>query len=194
MLKEKLQEYNIILGSSSPRRKKLLKELQIKFKVQICHHEEIYSHRLKEKKVAEFLAQQKSFYLSEKLKKDDLIITADTIVVLKNTILNKPKNQTDAFNMLTKLSNRTHKVITGVFIRTAKQNILFSATTKVTFKKLSNEEINFYINNYKIKDKAGSYGIQDWIGKIGVISIEGSYTNVLGLPLTELYENLKKIK
>ena len=156
MLKEKLQEYNIILGSSSPRRKKLLKELQIKFKVQICHHEEIYSHRLKEKKVAEFLAQQKSFYLSEKLKKDDLIITADTIVVLKNTILNKPKNQTDAFNMLTKLSNRTHKVITGVFIRTAKQNILFSATTKVTFKKLSNEEINFYINNYKIKDKAGS--------------------------------------
>ena len=194
MLKEKLQEYNIILGSSSPRRKKLLKELQIKFKVQICHHEEIYSHRLKEKKVAEFLAQQKSFYLSEKLKKDDLIITADTIVVLKNTILNKPKNQTDAFNMLTKLSNRTHKVITGVFIRTVKQNILFSTTTKVTFKKLSNEEINFYINNYKIKDKAGSYGIQDWIGKIGVISIEGSYTNVLGLPLTELYENLKKIK
>tara|TARA_B100001540_G_C15811019_1_gene644527 strand:- start:3182 stop:3766 length:585 start_codon:yes stop_codon:yes gene_type:complete len=194
MLKEKLQEYNIILGSSSPRRKKLLKELQIKFKVQICHHEEIYSHRLKEKKVAEFLAQQKSFYLSEKLKKDDLIITADTIVVLKNTILNKPKNQTDAFNILTKLSNRTHKVITGVFIRTVKQNILFSTTTKVTFKKLSNEEINFYINNYKIKDKAGSYGIQDWIGKIGVISIEGSYTNVLGLPLTELYENLKKIK
>ena len=194
MLKEKLQEYNIILGSSSPRRKKLLKELQIKFKVQICHHEEIYSHRLKENKVAEFLAQQKSFYLSEKLKKDDLIITADTIVVLKNTILNKPKNQTDAFNILTKLSNRTHKVITGVFIRTAKQNILFSTTTKVTFKRLSNEEINFYINNYKIKDKAGSYGIQDWIGKIGVISIEGSYTNVLGLPLTELYENLKKIK
>lgn len=194
MLKQKLQKYNIVLGSSSPRRKKLLKELQIKFKVQICHHEEIYSHRLKEKKVAEFLAQQKSFYLSEKLKKDDLIITADTIVVLKNKILNKPKNQTDAFNILTKLSNRTHKVITAVFIRTAKQNILFSTTTKVTFKKLSNEEINFYINNYKIKDKAGSYGIQDWIGKIGVISIEGSYTNVLGLPLTELYENLKKIK
>ena len=194
MLKQKLQKYNIILASSSPRRKKLLKELQIKFKVQICHHEEIYSHRLKEKKVAEFLAQQKSFYLSEKLKKDDLIITADTIVVLKNKILNKPKNQTDAFNILTKLSNKTHKVITAVFIRTAKQNILFSTTTKVTFKKLSNEEINFYINNYKIKDKAGSYGIQDWIGKIGVTSIEGSYTNVLGLPLTELYENLKKIK
>ncbi len=194
MLKQKLQKYNVILGSSSPRRKKLLKELRIKFKVQICHHEEIYSHRLKGEKVAEFLAQQKSFYLSEKPKKNDLIITADTIVVLKNKILNKPKNQTDAFNILAKLSNKTHKVITGVFIRTIKQNILFSTTTKVTFKKLSNEEINFYIKNYKIKDKAGSYGIQDWIGKVGVISIEGSYTNVLGLPLTELYENLKKIK
>ena len=152
MLKQKLKEYNIILGSSSPRRKKLLKELQIKFKVQICHHEEVYSHRLKENKVAEFLAQQKSFYISKKLKKDDLIITADTIVVLKNKILNKPKNQTDSFNILTKLSNKTHKVITAVCIRTAKQNILFSTTTKVRFKKLSNEEINFYIKNYKIKD------------------------------------------
>ena len=194
MLNNLVDKYNIILGSSSPRRKELLTDLGVKFTIKTTNKEEKYPAILKEEDIAKFLAQQKSSYFLNQLKSDDLLITADTIVTLDSIIFNKPKNKNDAFNMLSKLSDNTHKVITGVCIKTQDKELVFSATTLVTFKKLLDQEINFYITNYNPFDKAGSYGIQDWIGKVGVITIKGSYTNVVGLPLTELYENLKKFK
>ena len=194
MLYDFLSKYNIILGSSSPRRKELLTDLGVKFTIKAINKKEKYPISLKEKDIAKFLARQKASYFLNQLKNDDLLITADTIVTLDSIIFNKPKDKNDAFNMLSKLSNNTHKVITGVCIKTQDRKLVFSSTTLVTFKKLSEQEINFYITNYKPFDKAGSYGIQDWIGKVGIITIKGSYTNVVGLPLTELYENLKKFK
>ena len=194
MLNILIPKYNIILGSSSPRRKNLLKKLGLKFTIQTTNKEEKYPSILKEEKIATFIACQKASYLTKKLKKNDLLITADTIVILNKEILNKPENEDDAFNMLSKLSGNTHKVITGVCIKTNKKELVFSETTLVTFKKLLKEEINFYITNHSPLDKAGSYGIQDWIGRIGIIKINGSYTNVVGLPLTKLYEKLKTFK
>ena len=194
MLNNLVDKYNIILGSSSPRRKELLTDLGVKFTIKTTNKEEKYPAIVKDKDIAKFLAQQKASYFLNQLKSDDLLITADTIVTLDSIIFNKPKNKNDAFNMLSKLSDNTHKVITGVCIKTQNKELVFSATTLVTFKKLLEQEINFYITNYNLLDKAGSYGIQDWIGKVGIITIKGSYTNVVGLPLTELYENLKKFK
>ena len=194
MLNHFLSKYNIILGSSSPRRKELLTDLGVKFTVKTTNKEEKYSSILKDVEIARFLAQQKASYFLNQLKNDDLLITADTIVTLDNITFNKPKDNNDAFKMLSELSDNTHKVITGVCIKTQDKKLVFSSTTLVTFKKLSEQEINFYIKNHNPFDKAGSYGIQDWIGKVGVVRIKGSYTNVVGLPLTELYENLKKFK
>ena len=194
MLYDFLSRYNIILGSSSPRRKDLLTDLGIKFTIKTAKKEEKYPIFLKDEAIAKFLAKQKATYFLNQLKNKDLLITADTIVTLDDVIFNKPKDKDDAFNMLSKLSNNTHKVITGVCIKTQDKKLVFSSTTLVTFKELSEQEINFYIKNYNPFDKAGSYGIQDWIGKVGVVRIKGSYTNVVGLPLTELYENLKKFK
>ena len=194
MLNHFLSKYNIILGSSSPRRKELLTDLGVKFTVKTTSKEEKYSSILKDVEIAEFLAQQKASYFLNQLKNDDLLITADTIVTLDNITFNKPKDNNDAFNMLSELSDNTHKVITGVCIKTQDKELVLSATTFVTFRKLLEQEINFYITNYNPFDKAGSYGIQDWIGKVGITKIKGSYTNVVGLPLTELYENLKKFK
>ena len=152
---------------------------------------EAFSHSLKEEKIAEFLAKQKSKFLSENLQQNDLLITADTIVSFKNEILNKPKNKEEAFRTLNKLSENTHKVITGICLKSRNKKIVFSVTTIVTFKKLSENEIHHYINKYNPYDKAGAYGIQDWIGKIGIQKIDGSYANVVGLPTEKLYEQLK---
>ena len=194
MLNNFISKYNIILGSSSPRRKELLTDLGVKFTIKTTNKEEKYPAILKDEDIAKFLAQQKTSYFLNQLKNDYLLITADTIVILDNTIFNKPKDKNDAFNMLSKLSDNTHKVITGVCIKTQNKELVFSSSTLVTFKKLLEQEINFYITNYNPLDKAGSYGIQDWIGKVGIITIKGSYTNVVGLPLAELYENLKQFK
>lgn len=194
MLNNFLSKYNIILGSSSPRRKELLTDLGIKFTVKTTNKEEKYPSVLEHEEIAKFLAKQKASYFLSQLKSDDLLITADTLVILKNIIFNKPKDKNDALNMLLKLSDNTHKVITGVCIKTQHKELVFSVTTFVTFKKLSEKEINFYITKHNPFDKAGGYGIQDWVGKIGIITIKGSYTNVVGLPLTKLYENLKKFK
>ena len=120
-----------------------------------------------------------------------MLITADTIVSFKNKLLNKPKDKAEEFSTLSKLSENTHKVITGVCIKTLQKDVVFSTTTMVTFRKLEEKEINHYINNHNPYDKAGAYGIQDWIGKIGIGNIEGSYSNVVGLPTSELYEQLK---
>ena len=191
MLKKLSEHYNIILGSASPRRKELLTDLGLIFSIQTTNKEETFSRLLKQEEIAEFLAKQKSEFLSEDLQQNDLLITADTIVSFKNELLNKPKNKEEAFRTLKKLSENTHKVITGVCLKSKNKEIVFSATTLVTFNSLSEEEIHHYINKYNPYDKAGAYGIQDWIGKIGINNINGSYTNVVGFPISELYQHLK---
>ena len=191
MLKKLSEQYNIILGSASPRRKELLTDLGLIFSIQTIDKEETFSTTIKEEDIAEFLAKQKSEFLSENLQQNDLLITADTIVSFKNELLNKPKTKEEAFKTLNKLSENTHKVITGICLKSKKKEIVFSVTTLVTFKALSENEIHHYINKYNPYDKAGAYGIQDWIGKIGVNHINGSYTNVVGLPISELYQHLK---
>ncbi len=191
MISKQLNKLTIILGSASPRRKELLSAIGLEFSIQTTNQKEGYPTNLKDHEIAEFLAKQKAKFLSENLSKIDLLITADTIVSFKGELLNKPKNKEQAFNTLSKLSGNTHKVITGVCLKNHKKEIAFSAITLVTFKQLTKKEINFYINNFNPFDKAGAYGIQDWIGKIGIKSIEGSYSNVVGLPTTEVYQHLK---
>ena len=191
MLKKISEQYNIILGSASPRRKELLSDIGLRFSIQTTDKEETYSCSLKEEEIAEFLAKQKSEFLSVNLQQNDLLITADTIVSFKNELLNKPKNKEEAFKTLNKLSENTHKVITGVCLKSKNKEIVFSATTLVTFKALSEDEIYHYISNHNPFDKAGAYGIQDWIGKIGITNINGSYTNVVGLPISSLHQHLK---
>ena len=191
MLKKLSEQYNIILGSASPRRKELLTDLGLIFSIQTTNKEETFSRLLKQEEIAEFLAKQKSEFLSEDLQQNDLLITADTIVSFKNELLNKPKNKEEAFRTLNILSENTHKVITGVCLKSKNKEIVFSVTTLVTFNALSEEEIHHYINKYNPYDKAGAYGIQDWIGKIGINKINGSYTNVVGFPISELYQHLK---
>ena len=191
MLKKLSEQYNIILGSASPRRKELLSDIGVRFSIQTTDQEETFLTTIKEEKIAEYLSRQKSEFLSGNLQQNDLLITADTIVSFNNELLNKPKNKEEAFKTLNKLSGNTHKVITGVCLKSKNKEIVFSATTLVTFKVLSEDEIHHYINKYNPYDKAGAYGIQDWIGKIGIININGSYTNVVGLPISELYQHLK---
>jgi len=191
MINEQLKKFTIILGSASPRRRELLSDIGLEFSIQTTDKEEGYPTNLKEYEIAEFLAKHKAKFLSENLSKTDLLITADTIVSFKGELLNKPKNKEQAFNTLSKLSGNIHKVITGVCIKNYQKEIAFSAITLVTFNTLTKKEINFYINNLNPFDKAGAYGIQDWIGKIGVKSIKGSYSNVVGLPTAEVYQKLK---
>lgn len=191
MINEQLRKFTIILGSASPRRKELLSDIGLKFNTQTTDKEENYPTNLKEHEIVEFLAKQKAKFLSKNLRKTDLLITADTIVSFKGELLNKPKDKQEAFNTLSKLSGNTHKVITGVCIKNHQKEIAFSTITLVNFKQLTREEIYYYIDNFNPFDKAGAYGIQDWIGKIGIKSIEGSYSNVVGLPTTEVYQQLK---
>ena len=191
MINEQLKKFTIILGSASPRRKELLSDIGLEFSIQTTEKKEGYPAKLQEHEIAEFLAKQKAKFLSKNLSKTDLLITADTIVSFKDELLNKPKNKEQAFNTLSKLSGNTHKVITGVCIKNHQKEIAFSAITLVTFNRLTKKEISFYINNFNPFDKAGAYGIQDWIGKIGIKSIEGSYSNVVGLPTAEIYQKLK---
>ena len=190
MLKN-LVKYNIILASNSIRRRNLLKKLNIKFNIVNTSQKENFPNSLKTNQVPIFLAEKKNNHIQ--IKNDQLIITADTIVVLNQKILNKPKSKIEAFEMLNNLSKKQHRVITGVNIRTTKDNISFSSETKVNFVQLSDDEIKYYINNYNYSDKAGSYGIQEWIGMIAVKKINGCFYNVMGLPISVLYQNLKKI-
>ena len=182
---------NIILASKSPRREELLNLLNLDFKIEITEVNEVYPDNLEVNKIAEYLANLKANGFKS-IHNDTIVITADTIVILDKQILGKPKNKTEAAKMLLSLSNRNHKVMTGVCIKSKDKTISFSNTTKVFFKELTSSEINFYIENYKPFDKAGSYGIQEWIGAIGITKIEGSYFNVVGLPINQLYKNLKE--
>ena len=180
---------NIILASKSPRRKELLELLDLNFTVEVPEVDEVFPESLDVTKVAEYLANLKADAFTN-IPTDTVVITADTVVILDEQILGKPKNKTEATKMLHSLSNRSHKVMTGVCIKSKDKTVSFSNTTKVFFKELSFSEIEHYIENYKPFDKAGSYGIQEWIGAIGITKIEGSYFNVVGLPIHELNKQL----
>ena len=192
---ENLEKYKIILASNSPRRKELLSGLGIKYEVKTLPGiEETYPDTLKAEEIPLYIACEKAAAYRNTMHPDELIITADTIVWLDGVVMGKPHNEDDARQMLWKLSGKTHQVITGVCLTTtvgAQRS--FSAVTEVTFAELSDEEIDYYIRVYKPMDKAGSYGIQEWIGFIGVRGISGSYFNVMGLPVQRLYTELKKL-
>lgn len=193
MLKEKLKlkGKKLILGSQFPRRKELLASLNVDFDVFAKEVDENYPNGLSNKEIAEYLANLKSIVF--KPLSNEIIITADTIVCIGNEILGKPSTKTEASQMLKKLSDRAHEVITGVSIKSMNNEYTFSDTTSVHFGKLTYDEINYYIDTYKPYDKAGSYGIQEWIGQIGITKIEGSYFNVMGLPVHRVYAELLKI-
>lgn len=193
MLKEKLKSYHVILASASPRRQQFFKDLDLDFEIQLKPVVEEYPKKLRHFEISDYLAQLKSLPFKEELKPKDILITSDTIVWHNQKALGKPKDKTDAFNMLKTLSNATHEVITSVCFTTNTSQKTVSSVTKVTFKNLSDQEINFYLNHFKPLDKAGAYGIQDWIGYIAVTKIEGSYFNVMGLPLHLVYETLLEI-
>lgn len=192
MLREKLKEYNVILASKSPRRQQFFKDLDIDFTIQLKEVEEIYPPELQEVEITDFLADLKSKAFTN-LSKNDLLITSDTIVWLDKIALGKPKDAEDAFKMLRSLSGKKHKVITSISIKSKGYQKIINDTTTVTFKELSDSEINYYITNYKPFDKAGAYGIQEWIGFIAIDKLEGSYFNVVGLPIHKLYKELMNL-
>lgn len=185
--------YNIILASNSPRRKELLAGLGVKFDVRlIADIDETYPDNIKSHDVAEYIAKKKADAYKQSIASNELIITADTIVILGDEIFGKPLNADDAYAMLQKLSGKTHQVITGICLLTKNEQRVFRVTTDVTFKELEMEEIKYYVDNYKPFDKAGAYGIQEWIGYIGVTSLNGSYFNVVGFPVQRIYTELQK--
>lgn len=192
MLKEKLKNYNIILASKSPRRQKFFKDLNIDFTIKLKEVEELYPQKLKGIEITDYLANLKAKAYKD-LKDNDLLITSDTIVWLENKALGKPKNYHEAFVMLKNLSGKKHEVITSISIKNKNFQKIINDITTVFFKKISDKEINYYINNYKPFDKAGAYGIQEWIGFIAIDKIEGSYFNVVGLPVHKLYKELMNL-
>ena len=186
--------YHIILASNSPRRKELLAGLDIPFDVRVLDGiDESYPDTLPTKEIAGFISKKKADAYRQTMKDDELIITADTIVVLGQEVMGKPRDVEEARRMLRALSGKTHQVITGVCITTKARQSDFSVETDVTFKTLTDEEICYYIEHYRPFDKAGAYGIQEWIGHIGVTGMKGSYFNVMGLPVQRIYEELKKL-
>jgi len=181
---------SLILASGSPRRQELLKALGIQFSIVVKDVNEQFPEELKEAEVARYLAEKKASAYSEEIARGHTVITADTIVCIDHFILNKPSGHEEAFEMLKKLSGRSHDVITAVCIKNKVVSRSFHVTTRVVFRELADNEINYYINTFKPFDKAGAYGIQEWIGLIGIERMEGSYYNVVGLPVKELYEEL----
>lgn len=190
MLREKFKNHIIILASGSPRRQQFLKDLDLDFEIRLKDIEEIYPEGLEAEAITNFLAELKANAFEGSLKENEILITSDTIVWYKNKALGKPKDYDDAFQILKSLSNDTHDVITSVCFKTYAKTTIFHEVTKVTFNELSDEAIHYYLKNYKPYDKAGAYGIQEWIGFIGVSKIEGSYPNVMGLPVDKVYEYL----
>jgi len=189
MLKKILSKKNIILASGSPRRQQFFNELDIPFTLQLKPLEEKYPSHLKGKEISEYLSQLKASVFNH-LKPDDILITGDTIVIHNEVCLGKPVDKKEAFEMLQTLSNSSHEVISSVCFTSAERQIVVSDTTKVYFKELTKDEIHYYIDNYNPFDKAGAYGIQEWIGAIGVTKIEGSYNTVMGLPTHLVYKTL----
>ena len=179
----------IILSSNSPRRKELLAGLDIPFEVKVLSGiDESYPEGLSVEEIPQYIAMEKA--AAYDIAEDEIVITADTVVVLGDAILGKPVDENDAKNMLRALSGNTHRVVTGVCITSADKQRKFSVVSEVTFKVLSDMEIDYYVNRYRPFDKAGAYGIQEWIGYVGVTSLKGSYFNVMGLPVQRIYEEL----
>jgi septum formation protein len=193
MLKNKLKKYTLILASGSPRRQQFFKDLDLTFEIRLKEIEEIYPPELKAIEITNYLAELKASAFEGELQPNEILITSDTIVWHNGKALGKPKDEQDAFEILKSLSNTTHEVITSVCFTTKEATDLIHEITKVTFNVLEDEAIRYYIENYKPFDKAGAYGIQEWIGFIGVSKIEGSYTNVMGLPTDKVYDYLSKL-
>ena len=187
-------DYKVILASNSPRRKELLGGLGIDFEVRTLQDiDESYPDTLRGEEIPMYISGKKAEAYKRTMADDEMIITADTIVYDNGQVLGKPKNRGEAVQMLKGLSGHAHEVITGVSIVTKKKTVQFASTSKVTFAALTDEEIAYYVDTYKPYDKAGAYGIQEWIGYVAVTRIEGSYFNVMGLPIQKLYSELKKI-
>jgi len=184
-------DYKIILASNSPRRRELLAGLGLAFEVRVLEGvDERYPASLPADDVAEYIAAEKAEAYRSVMQPDELLITADTVVICDGEVLGKPVDETDACRMLRQLSGKTHHVVTGVCLTTTTAQRRFSVTTEVTFKKLTDSEIHYYVDNYHPLDKAGAYGIQEWIGYIGCTGLRGSYYNVMGLPVQRIYTEL----
>lgn len=193
MLRNKLSRYKIILASGSPRRQQFFKDLDIDFEIRLKEVEEIYPPTLQAAAITEYLAVLKSDAFENELEANDILITSDTIVWHEGKALGKPKDRDDAVAMLESMAGKTHEVITSVCFKRTDQTEVISEITRVTFHPLTKEEIIYYLDQYQPFDKAGSYGIQEWIGFIGVAKIEGSYPNVMGLPIDKVYQYLTNL-
>ena len=190
---DNLKKYNIVLASKSPRRQELLKGIGVDFSILTKEVDESFPSKLPLIDVAPFLSLKKAkAFEDSELPENYMVITADTVVIVENEILGKPKDRDDAVRMMNLLSGKVHKVVTGVTVHTKEKTKTFSVISKVTFETLDNQEIDYYIDNFKPYDKAGAYGVQEWIGYIGVSNVEGSYYNVMGLPTQRLYKVLKE--
>ena len=187
---DNLKDYHLILASQSPRRHKMLKDLGLPFEIKLKEVEEIYPEELESEQIPVYLAELKASAMLPELNNNDLVIAADTIVCVGNKVLGKPVGREGAVEMLKTLSNCSHQVISGVCLMSKTKTVTFATTTKVHFKQLYDSEIVYYVDNYKPFDKAGASGIQEWIGFIGIDRIEGSYFNVMGLPIQQLYQEL----
>ena len=193
MLKEKLKNYNLILASASPRRQQFFKDLDLDFEIQLKPVVEEYPESLRHFEISDYLAQLKSLPFKDNLKDEDILVTSDTIVWHNQNAIGKPRDKAEAFQIIKNLSDATHEVITSVCFTTKTTQKTVNAVTKVTFKALTDGEINYYLEHFKPYDKAGAYGIQDWIGYVAITKIEGSYYNVMGLPVHLVYETLLEI-
>jgi septum formation protein len=194
VLKDKLQKYRLILASGSPRRQQFFRDLDLDFEIRLKEIEEIYPKELQREEITNYLALLKADAFDGELQENEILITSDTIVWHNNKALGKPKNTEDAFEMLQSLSNSTHEVITSVCFKNKYESKVLYEVTKVSFSNLSNKAIRYYIDKYKPFDKAGAYGIQEWIGFVGVSKIEGSYANVMGLPTDKVYAFLNSLE
>jgi septum formation protein len=190
MLHKKFKNTKIILASGSPRRQAFFKDLDLDFEIRLKEIEEIFPDHLQSLEITDYLAQLKAKAFDGELKENELLITSDTLVWLEGKALGKPIDYADAFLMLQSMSNKTHEVITSVCFKTVSKIEIINDVTKVTFSTLTDESVAYYLDNYKPFDKAGSYGIQEWIGLIAITKIEGSYTNVVGLPTQKVYDYL----
>lgn len=193
MIIDNLNNYRIILASRSLRRQQLLRELGIKFDIVIMDYDESFSEGLDGEGIARHVAQRKAQAFKGEVSENEIVITADTIVWCNGKVLGKPVDAHDAINMLREISGNIHEVITGVSLLTYNKNVTFTESTKVTFEEMSDREISYYVEKYAPYDKAGAYGIQEWIGLAACSHIEGSYFNVVGLPVQRLYEELKNL-
>lgn len=194
LLHNRLKDYNIILASQSPRRQELMRGADINFRTaEDFNVKEVYPENIEKKDVAEYLSKLKAEAYPYPIGQKDVVITADTTVLIGEQILGKPASEKDAIEMIKSLSEKTHKVITGVTVKTYTNCESFSTSTKVKFASLTDEEVEYYVKKYKPYDKAGSYGIQEWIGYVAIEHIEGSFYNVMGLPIHKLYKYLNTL-